>query len=52
LAHTVATAALNEIEMDVALVVAVGARAEHRGEMPAGRFFQVYAQILRDIHIG
>jgi hypothetical protein len=52
LAHTVATAALNEIEMDVALVVAVGARAEHRGEVTASGFFQLYAQILRDIHVG
>jgi hypothetical protein len=52
LAHAIAAAALDQIQMDVVLMVAVGAGAEHRREVPTSRFLQLRAQILADIHVG
>ena len=44
--------ALGEIEMDVLLVIAVRAGAEHRGKARAGARPDCLAPILGDIHIG
>src|SRR5712691_7747516 len=50
LAHTVAAAALGEIHVNVVLVVAVGAGAEHGGEARTGRLAQAFTKLFG--HLG
>src|SRR6201999_149053 len=52
LTNAIAVAALEQIEVDVLLVVAVGARTEHRGETAAGALVQIVAQVLGNVDVG
>src|SRR6476646_4752427 len=52
LANTVAVRAFGNIEMDVLLVVAVGAGAENGGESAAGEAAHLLAERFRNLGVG
>src|SRR5512143_3345815 len=50
-ANTRAVTALKNVEMDVAIVITVGARPQHRGETMAGGLLQLLTQRLSDSRV-
>src|SRR5262245_23057642 len=52
LTHAVAIPAFDQIEMDMALVIAIGPRSEHRRETTAGAVTHFVAEFFRGLYIG
>src|SRR5215475_907542 len=51
LTHAEAIPAFDQIEMDMALVIAIGSRSEHRREAPAGTVTYLVTEFFRGLYI-